>query len=93
MQQVPTSDGTICRSVRRHTPEVATFGNIRTAHNLMPLYMGRVCSVVLHVSEIESRFRRDFPHSSRLDLGPIKPSLKWEPFIYPEGKLFGTWRW
>jgi len=37
MQQVHIRVSTICRTPRRHTPKVATFGNIPTAHNLMRL--------------------------------------------------------
>jgi hypothetical protein len=99
MQKVPMSDGTICRTVRRHTPEVATFSNIPTAHSLLRLYMGRECSVGkathygLHGLEIESWLRRDFPHSSRLDLGPVQLSEKWITGLFPGGKTAGAWGW
>jgi len=45
MQQVNMSVGTILRTARRHTTEVATLSNIPIAHNLTPLYMDRDCSV------------------------------------------------
>ena len=33
--------------------------------------------VILEGREIETRMERDFPHSSRLDLGPIEPPVQW----------------
>ena len=92
------SVGTLCRTARRHTGGVATFSNIPTAHNLMCLYTGRDCSVGtgincgLHGPEIESRFGGDFLNSSTLDLEPNQTSGKWEPSLFPKGKLSGTWR-
>jgi len=84
--------GTICRKARRHTSEVATFSNIPKGHNLMGLYMVRDCSVgtaasyELHGPVLESRWRGDFPHSSRLDLVPIQPTGKWVPILISGAK-------
>jgi len=78
MQPVTVSVGTVCRTARCHTTEVATFSNIPTEHNLMCLYMVRDCSVgtatsyALHGPVLESRWRRNFPHSFRLELGFIE---------------------
>jgi len=41
MQQVTMNIGTICRTARHHTPEVANFRKIPIAYNLLRLYMGR----------------------------------------------------
>ena len=41
---------------------------------------------------IESRGERDFPHASRLTLGPTQPPLQRVPCL-SRGKAAGTWRW
>jgi hypothetical protein len=38
---------------------------------------------------IESRWGRDFPHSSRLALGPTQPPIQW---VFPRGKAAEVWR-
>ena len=42
--------------------------------------------------EIESRWWRDFTHSSRLALEPSLTPTQWVPGPFPGGKAAGAWR-
>ena len=44
-------------------------------------------------SRIESRWGQDFPHPSRLALGPNQSPVQLVPCFAPGGKLAGAWRW
>jgi len=41
---------------------------------------------------IESRWRRDFPHTSRPALGTSHPLVQWVTSFFPRVKAAGTWR-
>ena len=65
----------------------------------MYIYGGRESSVGiatrygLDSPGIESRWGRDFPHPSRLALGPTQPPLQWGYRALPGGAAAGAWRW
>ena len=40
---------------------------------------------------IESRWGRDFGHTSRPVLEPIQPNIQWVPGLFPGGKPAGVW--
>jgi len=51
--------------------------------------VGIVTRYGLDIPGIESRWERDFPHPSRLALGPTQPAVQWELCLSKEVKRPG----
>jgi len=47
----------------------------------------------LYGPAIESRWKRDFPQSSRPALRSTQPPVQWVLSLFPGGKAVGAWRW
>ena len=55
------------------------------------LWAGIATRYGLDGPEIESKWRQDFPHSSRPALGLTQPPTQWVPGLFPGGKA--AWAW
>jgi hypothetical protein len=71
---------------------IQNFGRTQVVYQ-RPEYFSRYSdSLRLDGRGIESRWGRDFPHSSRPALGPTQPPIQWVPCL-SRGKAAGAFRW
>jgi hypothetical protein len=55
------------------------------------IVVGIVTHYRLHSPGIESRWEQDFPHQSRMVLGPNHPPIQWVLGLFPRGKAARVW--